>query len=1027
MPRIANLTSNVAFRTADATANAQLLDANVTFSTTTSLNGGRLIVSGLRPDDRVSILYQAQGPGQISFDSVGGGLFGGGLSYTPTAPGALTLPFGTVSGGDGNDLIVEFYSTASAEAVEALIQRLAFRNTAGTPTAERTLTLNVVDGAGVGLGGIGTLTEVTGTANPFDGFDVGSQSVPAFVDLDGDGDLDLVSGGYDGSFQAWSNTGPASAPVFTALTGTANPFDGFDVGSRSTPTFVDLDGDFDFDLVSGAADGTFRVWSNVGDRFTASFAPLTGTASPFNGFDVGNFSAPVFVDLDRDGDLDLVSSERSEVPSDHRAWINVGGDAAPVFNAIGLNNVNGVFTQFLYIIRSMSSDAGAVAITDTFTRPGFVDVDNNGQIEIITRQGVIVTAFSSLNRENFDNPAINPAINAPFASLNVGNARSPVFVDVDGDGDLDMVSGTTDGTIRVWSNTPTLPSIKVTLAEPLNSGGAPGNENLTGTPLDDSIGGAGGNDTIDGGLGNDTLDGGADTDYLSYMSATGAVTVNLATGVTSGGGGIDSISNFENLQGGAGNDSLTGDDNANIIIGLAGDDTIEGGLGNDTLFGGGIFGGSGTDTLSYASATGGVTVNLETGLTTSNAAGNDTFTGFANLIGGAGNDGLFGDGSDNVIIGDAGNDFISSGGGNDIIRGGSGFDSLFGGQGDDIIDGGPNADDLNGGEGTDTLSFASAATDVVANLSTGAVSGGGGNDTAAGFENLTGGAGNDNLTGSVAANVITGGAGFDTIRGGEGNDTVDGGEGNDTVQWFIGDGNDIVALGAGNNTLFLENYPSGDWSFADNGAARTFTHTSGGSVNVIDWTTGTNTVICFYPGTMIATPQGERAVETLAIGDLVLTLEGEARPVRWMGRQTVSTRFANPMRVLPIRIQAGALAEGVPSRDLLVSPDHAILVEDILVQAGALVNGVTITRETRVPERFTYHHVELADHSLILAENTPAETFVDNVDRMAFDNWDEHEALYGHLPGIVEMDRPRAKSHRQVPMALRAVLAARAA
>ena len=98
-------------------------------------------------------------------------------------------------------------------------------------------------------------------------------------------------------------------------------------------------------------------------------------------------------------------------------------------------------------------------------------------------------------------------------------------------------------------------------------------------------------------------------------------------------------------------------------------------------------------------------------------------------------------------------------------------------------------------------------------------------------------------------------------------------------------------------------------------------------------------VACFMPGTLVATPTGEQPVETLKIGDLVLTAEGQARPVRWMGRHTVSRLFADPQRVLPIRVTAGALGENVPVRDLLVSPDHALLVDGILVQAGALVTA----------------------------------------------------------------------------------------
>ncbi|GGC91681.1 hypothetical protein GCM10010994_56800 [Chelatococcus reniformis] len=186
-------------------------------------------------------------------------------------------------------------------------------------------------------------------------------------------------------------------------------------------------------------------------------------------------------------------------------------------------------------------------------------------------------------------------------------------------------------------------------------------------------------------------------------------------------------------------------------------------------------------------------------------------------------------------------------------------------------------------------------------------------------------------------------------------------------------------------------------------------------------------VACFLAGTRIATPDGDVAVEDLVRGDLVLTADGRSRHILWIGRQAVAATFADPSTCYPVRIMAGALAEGVPVRDLYVSPDHALLVDDVLVQAGALVNGTTITRVEQPEERFTYYHIELEDHALVLAEGAPAETFVDNVTRRRFDNYAEYEALFGACEArLPELELPRIKSARQLPRAVRERLATRA-
>ncbi len=155
---------------------------------------------------------------------------------------------------------------------------------------------------------------------------------------------------------------------------------------------------------------------------------------------------------------------------------------------------------------------------------------------------------------------------------------------------------------------------------------------------------------------------------------------------------------------------------------------------------------------------------------------------------------------------------------------------------------------------------------------------------------------------------------------------------------------------------------------------------------------------CYVAATMIATVAGERAVETLQIGDAVVTAAGETRVIRWIGRRSYTGRFlrANPA-LQPIRFRAGCLGEGLPRRDLLVSPDHAMFIDGMLIPARCLVNGGSIVQE-RALAQIDYFHVELETHDVLLAEGAPSESFYDDDSRGVFHNAAEFHALYPDAP-----------------------------
>ncbi len=159
---------------------------------------------------------------------------------------------------------------------------------------------------------------------------------------------------------------------------------------------------------------------------------------------------------------------------------------------------------------------------------------------------------------------------------------------------------------------------------------------------------------------------------------------------------------------------------------------------------------------------------------------------------------------------------------------------------------------------------------------------------------------------------------------------------------------------------------------------------------------------CLLKGTLIETPGGPVAVEALSVGDLVTTVRGDARPIKWVGWQ--SHRKGGMQwdeSVMPIRVRRHAIDGKTPQRDLYLSPNHALLIDDVLIRVKDLVNGQSIARVS-MDKLIDYYNIVLDSHDAVLAEGAAVETYLMRGDSYrSFTNFAEYQELYPEEANII--------------------------
>ena len=294
-------------------------------------------------------------------------------------------------------------------------------------------------------------------------FDLGRSSVPVFADLDGDSRPDLFVGiGSEQTVGYWRNAGSPEAPRYESVNESWMPQPG---SGWASPEFADLDADGDLDFFVGRSGGGVRYWRNVGSDTSAAWLPVFDDPAFGDSSDrlfrlhVDDNAAPRFFDGDGDGDLDVVMG----------SWTSTA-------DAAGLLYFENVGTPTAHEFVFVTDDFQSLGDIDKLVVPAFGDLDRDGDDDLVVgkRDGTLAW-FRNVGTS--EGPLFVPEPGL-LGGIDVGREAAPALVDIDGDGDLDLVVGETGGGLNLYRNVSLIPAppTPFSLIAPAVDEAVPGNE-----------------------------------------------------------------------------------------------------------------------------------------------------------------------------------------------------------------------------------------------------------------------------------------------------------------------------------------------------------------------------------------------------------------------------------------------------------------------------------------------------------------------------------------------------------------------